>query len=154
MNAQHEQLTGAVINAAYHVYNTLGGGFLESIYQRALVMTLSKRGLATSEQVPIDVWFEENRIGEFRGDVLVEGTVLIELKAVDRLVKAHEVQLVNYLAATQIDVGLLINFSPTTVQVKRKVRVLPQDAPAAKRPNHVHPVNPVIPSNPSPRTTP
>ncbi|MEM9253559.1 MAG: GxxExxY protein [Planctomycetota bacterium] len=134
---KHGELTESVIGAAYAVYNELGSGFLESVYERSLAILLAEQGLNCVWQAPIDVHFHGHVVGEFRADLLVESNVIVELKAVETLNKAHEVQLVNYLAATGKDVGLLINFGPTGVDIKRKVRQLNR-----------HPVDPVHPENP------
>jgi len=134
---KHAELTEIIIGAAYSVYNDLGSGFLESVYERSVAIMLAEQGVNCVWQAPIDVHFHGHTVGEFRADLLVEKTVIVELKAVGNLTKAHEVQLVNYLAATNMDIGLLINFGPSRVDIKRKTRKL----------NH-HPVNPVYPDNP------
>jgi GxxExxY protein len=126
-----EALTRSVIGCAFKVHNTLGSGFLEKVYQSALCIELRKLGLQVVEHEPIKVVYEGQIVGEYYADLLVEGRVIVEIKAVEDLVRAHEVQLVNYLSATGIDVGLLINFGPS-VRVRRKYRdyVRPTQPPA------------------------
>ena len=116
----HSDLTEKIIGCAYHVYNTLGTGFLESVYEKALLIEAEKYGLSVESQKAINVYYDEQIVGNFVADLIVDNKVVIELKAVRNLVVAHEVQLVNYLTATQIPIGLLINFGETKVEVKRK----------------------------------
>jgi GxxExxY protein len=116
-----KDLTERVIGCAYTVHNALGSGFLEKVYENALRVELEKAGLISEQQVPITVYYDGQIVGEFAADLLVEDKLIVELKAVQALAKKHEVQLVNYLTATNIDIGLLINFGPS-VQVKRKYR--------------------------------
>jgi GxxExxY protein len=120
----HHELTRKIIGAAMRVYNTLGSGFLESVYQKAFCVELSRQGLVWGSQVPISVLYEAEPVGFFFADVSVEKTVIVELKATESLAKIHEVQLVNYLKATGLDVGMLIKFSPKTLEYKRKTRIL------------------------------
>ena len=103
----------------------MGFGFLESVYENCMRIELSALGLKNEAQEAITVYYKDQVVGEFIADLLVEDTVIVELKSVRGLVQAHEVQLVNYLQATKIDVGLLINFEQQKVEVKRKSRVLP-----------------------------
>ena len=121
---QHEQLTRQIIACAFTVHNALGGGFLESVYEKAFALELKARGIAFETQVKIPVNYRGERVGNFVGDVLVCQVVLCELKATESLALIHEVQLVNYLKATGLDIGLLINFGPQKVEVKRKYRHL------------------------------
>ena len=114
-------LTKKIIGCAYKVHNALGPGFLEKIYENALRIELEKLGLKVKQQEPINVCYEGQVVGEYYADLWVDESVVIELKAVQSLVKKHEVQLVNYLTATGIECGLLLNFGPS-VQVKRKFR--------------------------------
>ena len=125
---KHEKVTEMVIGCAYRVHNRMGYGFLESVYERCMAVELGKMGLKAESQRPITVYYEGQNVGEFVADLVVDGTIIIELKSVTRLVKAHEVQLVNYLTATRTDVGLLLNFGPEKVEVKRKFR-LPRSQP-------------------------
>lgn len=122
---QYEELTEKIIGCAYHVYNTMGFGYLESVYEKCLLIALRKIGLRGESQKPITVYYEGEIVGDFEADILVEDLIIIELKSVRQLAKAHEAQLVNYLVATGKDVGLLLNFGEQGVEVKRKVRVLP-----------------------------
>ncbi len=114
-----------MIGAAFAVHNQLGFGFLESVYEKALSIELAKSGIAHKTQFPVQVWYGGQIVGDFIADMVVEGALVIELKSVTSLTTAHEVQLVNYLTATKHDTGLLINFGPTNVDVKRKYRTLP-----------------------------
>ncbi len=102
----------------------MGFGFLESVYEKCLMIELKKAGLHAASQVPINVEYEGENVGEFVADVLVEGSIILELKSVKRIVRAHEIQLVNYLTATRKEVGLILNFAEEKVEVKRKVRSL------------------------------
>ena len=104
-----ELLVKKVIQAAYNVRLQLAAGFLESVYQKALLIELSKNGISATTEVPIDVYYDDCVVGEFRADLVVEDKIIIELKAVHNLLPIHETQLVNYLTATKIDCGLLIN---------------------------------------------
>ena len=121
---QYEQMTEQIIGCAYRVYNKMGFGFLESVYEKCMVIELKKAGLAVNSQEPIKVFYEGETVGEFVADLVVEDTIIVELKSVRRVVKAHETQLVNYLVATKTDVGLILNFGDRKVEVKRKVRTL------------------------------
>ncbi len=111
-----------IIGAAYQVHNTLGFGFLESVYEKSLAIELRELGIPFKTQSPITVRYAGQTVGEFVADLLVDNELIVELKSVSQLTKQHEVQLVNYLAATGIEVGLLINFGPLKVEVKRKYR--------------------------------
>jgi len=119
---EFEQLTHKVIGCAYKVFNTLGFGFLESIYHKAMLIELDKEGLSVESEKALKVYYDDSAIGEFSADIFVENELIVELKSVESLSKAHEVQVVNYLTALKKAIGLLINFSPTGVQVKRKYR--------------------------------
>ena len=116
-----DNFTQKIIGCAYKVHNALGPGFLEKVYENALRIELGKLGLNIKQQEPIDVTYEGQLVGEYYADLWVDGRVVIELKAIQTLTQRHEVQLVNYLTATGIDNGLLLNFGPS-VQVKRKFR--------------------------------
>ncbi|MFA5422667.1 MAG: GxxExxY protein [Phycisphaerae bacterium] len=117
---KHSELTGQIIKAAQNVHNKLGYGFLEKVYHNALLIELPKYGLIAESEKPISVKYEDRIIGEYFADILVENKVILEIKAVKQLNPEHEAQLVNYLKATNIDVGLLLNFGPS-LQVKRKI---------------------------------
>jgi GxxExxY protein len=108
----HGDLTREIIGAFYDVYNTLGYGFAESVYQHALPIVLSKRGLRSERELPISVLYENRVVGVFRADLVVEERVIVESKVADKIVNVHEMQLVNYLKATGINVGLILNFGP------------------------------------------
>ena len=116
----HEEITSDIINAFYHVYNILGYGFLEKVYENALAKELAKRGHSVKQQVPIQVFYEGEAVGEYFSDILVDDKIILELKAAEEIAKAHEAQLVNYLKATDIQVGLLLNFGPKA-EFKRKI---------------------------------
>ena len=117
---KYQELTENIIQAAYTVHNTLGYGFLEKVYQNALVIELAKRGIKADSEKPIKVFYEGQIVGDYVCDLIVDDKVILELKAVKELNDIHEVQLVNYLKATGVEVGLLINFGPS-VKIKRKV---------------------------------
>ena len=120
---EHEDLTHKIIGCAYKVYKKLGFGFLEIIYRKAMVIELTRAGLKVEEEKPLEVHYDEGEVlGKFSADLFVEDIVVVELKSVQHTVKDHEVQLVNYLNALIKDIGLLINFGPTGVEVKRKYR--------------------------------
>lgn len=116
-----DALTERIIGCAYAVDNGLGSGFLEKVYENALLLELESSGLEVKRQLPLTVCYREQVVGEFFADLVVEGKVICELKAVERLARCHEVQLVNYLVATGMNVGLLINFGER-VTVRRKFR--------------------------------
>jgi GxxExxY protein len=116
----HEEITSQIIAAFYDVYNKLGYGFLEKVYENAIVIELRKRGLKVIQQGPIQVYYDGQIIGEYFADLLVDDKVIVELKAVAEIIKAHENQLVNYLKATSLEVGLILNFGPEP-KFKRKI---------------------------------
>jgi GxxExxY protein len=116
-----QKLTQIIIGCAYRVHNALGAGSLEKVYENALRLELLEAGLAVWQQAPIPVYYRGHAVGEYYADLMVADRVIIEIKAVQTLAKEHEVQLVHYLTATEIEDGLLINFGPS-VQVKRKYK--------------------------------
>jgi GxxExxY protein len=116
----HRDLTERIIRAFYAVYNALGQGFLESVYEQALLLELRSEGLKVESQVPIKVYYKGSIVGDFRADLMMEGRVLVELKAARGLDPAFEAQVLNYLRATRIEVALLLNFGPRP-QIKRLV---------------------------------
>ena len=126
---KHENVTERIITAFYKVYNTLGWGFLEKVYQGAMEIELRKCGLNIQPLPKIDVFYDDIRVGEYIADFIVEECVIIELKATESIAPAHEAQLLNYLKATNIDVGLLLNFGPKP-QFRRKVYETARTAPA------------------------
>jgi GxxExxY protein len=107
---KHSELTEKIIGVFYDVYNELGHGFLESTYAEALVVALEESGLSASREVPVPVWFRGRKVGQYYADLIVDGVVLLELKAARALDSAHEAQLLHYLRATEVEVGLLLNF--------------------------------------------
>jgi GxxExxY protein len=113
-------LTEQVIGVFYDVYNELGTGFLESVYENALALALRDVGLEVTQQSPLNVEFRGHLVGEFRADLLIERRLIVELKAVSQIAAAHEVQLVNYLRASGLPVGLLLNFG-NRPQFKRRI---------------------------------
>jgi GxxExxY protein len=119
---KHEDITHQIIGCAYEVYNKLGFGFLESVYKKAMVIELDKINLKVEQEKPLKVYYDNQIVGDFYVDLLAEDEIVIELKSVESLTKAHEVQLVNYLNALNKEIGLLINFGPNGVEVKRKYR--------------------------------
>ena len=121
---EYEQLTEKIIGCAYRVYNKMGFGFLESVYEKCLMVELRKAGLQAEPQKAITVHYEGQVVGEFVPDMVVEDTLILELKSVKQINVAHEIQLVNYLVATGKPVGLLLNFGQDKVQVRRKVKDL------------------------------
>ena len=122
-------LCGQVIGAAMKVHSALGPGFLESVYQNALIWELRKGGFKAEAERPISVRYDGQIVGAFTADLLVNDSLIIELKAIQLLAKAHEVQLINYLVATQIDEGLLLNFGAERLEFKKKFRIPKQEAP-------------------------
>jgi GxxExxY protein len=116
-------LCGQLIGAAMTVHSTLGPGFLESVYQNALILELRKRRLIAEAGKPITVRYEGQVVGAFTADLVVNDCLIVELKATQSLAKAHEVQLVNYLVATGIDEGLLLNFGAERLEYKKKFRL-------------------------------
>jgi GxxExxY protein len=107
---KHRQLTQKIIGVFFEVYNELGHGFLESVYEAAFEVALVSNGMSVFRQIEVPVWFRGRKIGDFTADMLVEKSVLLELKAGRSLDPAHEAQLLNYLRATEIEVGMLLSF--------------------------------------------
>ena len=116
---KHHQITEKIIGAAYNVHNLLGSGFLEKVYQNSLAIELVSLAFKVDVEKPIEVLYKGEIVGNYFADVMVDEKVIVEIKAIKELSTIHEVQLVNYLKATGIEVGLLINFG-TSVQVKRR----------------------------------
>jgi GxxExxY protein len=120
---EHEELTHKIIGCAYTVFKKLGFGFLEIIYHKAMVIELTRAGIKAEEEKSLEVRYDQGEVlGKFSADLFVEDLVVVELKSVQHTIIDHEVQLVNYLNALRKDIGLLINFSPSGVEVKRKYR--------------------------------
>ena len=116
----HKETTDIILKAYYKVYNSLGHGFLEKVYENAMLIELKKQGLNISTQQNIKVYYESIEVGDYFADIIVNNIVIIELKATEELSRAHEAQLLNYLKATKIEVGLLLNFGKEA-EFKRKV---------------------------------
>ncbi|MGD1102778.1 MAG: GxxExxY protein [Terriglobia bacterium] len=109
---KHEEITERIIGVFYEVYNELGHGFLESVYEQSMAIALSEAGLQVVRQAPITVHFRGQVVGDFRADLLVNNQVIVELKAARAIERAFEAQVMNYLRATKVEVGLLMNFGP------------------------------------------
>ena len=120
------EITYIINGAIFEVNRILGPGFLEKVYEKALLIELCDRGLKVENQVPIEVKYKGKNVGEYIADLLVENKVIVELKTVEKLTKLHEAQLLNYLKATGIKVGLLVNFQNEKAEIKRMVLNLPE----------------------------
>lgn len=118
-----EVLIKTVMGCAMNIRRHLGPGYLESVYKNAMLVELKKHSLTFEVEKPINVYYDGVLVGEFKADIVVEDFLILELKAVQSLHMAHEIQLVNYLTATGIDNGLLVNFGSEELQFKRKFRV-------------------------------
>lgn len=129
----HEELTSQILEACFEVSNELGSGFLESVYEKSLMIALSHKNIAAIAQVPMKVKFRGAIVGDFFADLLVESEFIVELKAVARILSEHKAQVINYLNATGIEVGLLVNFGNPKLEYYR----------LHKSNNLVHPVYPV-----------
>ena len=121
------ELTYAINGAIFEVNRVLGPGFLEKVYENALIIELRSLGLKADSQVRIKVYYKDEVVGEYTVDILVEEKVILELKTVERLEKIHEAQLLNYLRATGIQIGILVNFKHTNAEIKRMVLDLPEN---------------------------
>lgn len=117
---RHTELTDKIIKAYYQVYNTLGYGFLEKVYENSMFIELKKMGLYVKKQQNITVFYENEEVGDYFADLIVDEKVIVELKAAEGLCEEHECQLINYLRATEIEVGLLLNFGKKP-ELRRKV---------------------------------
>lgn len=126
MSYDPKDITYAINGAVFEINKILGPGFLEKVYENALVFELEKRGLKAESQVPIKVFYKQKAVGEYVADLLVEDKVIVELKTVEALDKIHEAQLLNYLKATGIRVGMLVNFKHPKAEIKRMVLDLPE----------------------------
>lgn len=111
-----------IIGFAYKIHNTMGFGYDEAVYENCMMVELRRAGIKATQQRPLKVWYEGEIVGDYRTDVVVEEDLILELKSVTHLVKRHEVQLVNYLTATNKPTGLLLNFGEEGVEVRRKFR--------------------------------
>ncbi len=117
-----EELIKTVIDGCYKVHEAFEAGYLESVYKKALIIELQSRSLNVQEEVELRVTYKGHEVGFFKADIIVEGCLIIELKAVSNITVQHELQLVNYLCCTGIDDGLLVNFGSDRLQIKRKYR--------------------------------
>lgn len=132
----HVELTEKIIGVYYDVYNEVGHGFLETVYRNAMQIGLTEAGLLVQREVPVPVWFRGQEVGTYRADLLVANSVLLELKAVAAFDRSHEAQLLHYLRATEIEVGLVFNFGAAKPQFRRivlenankKIRVHPRES--------------------------
>ena len=124
---KHSDITKEVIGAAFEVHNTLGSGFLEKVYQNALMVELKLRKIGAEAEKPITVHYRGEMVGNYIADIVVEDKIIVEIKAIKALSEIHEVQLVNYLTATGIEVGLLLNFGKS-VEVKRRIKEVNKSA--------------------------
>ncbi len=120
MELKHKETTDIIIKSFYKVYNELGYGFLEKVYQNSLFVELNSKGLYCEKQKPIKVFYLEQQVGEYFADIMVDNLVIIELKAAEAIAEEHELQLINYLKATEIEVGLLLNFGKKP-EFKRRI---------------------------------
>src|SRR5579859_468030 len=109
---KHSELTDVIIGVFYDVYNELGFGFLESVYRNSLRLALIEKGLAVEQEVPVSVFFSGQNVGDFRADLVVNSAILLELKTAERIIPAHESQVLNYLRSTALEIGLILNFGP------------------------------------------
>ena len=132
MELKHSETTGKIIKAFYSVYNELGYGFLEKVYENALVVELRSIGLMVEQQKPINVFYRDTLVGEFYADLVINGIVIVELKSAESIARAHEAQLVNYLRATRYEVGLLLSFGKSA-EYKRKIFDLKDTSPYLPR---------------------
>ncbi len=132
---KHSQLTDRIIKAFYDVYNELGHGFLESVYGKDFVIAARDVGLEVQQQVPTPVYFRGQNVGDFRADLLVEKKIFVELKTAKSLDTVHTAQLINYLKATDIEVGILLNFGPKP-EFKRVILDAPYKAPRISTDSH------------------
>ena len=123
----HKELTEKIIKASMTVHNALGFGFMEKVYENALMVELGRLGMHAEQQIPLHVYYREHLVGDYIADIVVDNTVVLELKSVEKIGRIHEVQLVNYLKATGKDVGILLNFGNAKLEFKRKVLHLPDE---------------------------
>ena len=118
----YKELAYAIVGAAMEVHNQLGPGFLEAVYRKALIYELTLRGFLVEEEKPLPVYYKGQLIGEYKADLVVDGKIILEIKAVSALAKAHEAQAIHYLTATGLRLALLINFGASSLQQKRIVK--------------------------------
>ena len=130
----HSELTEKILGVYYDAYNEIGHGFLESAYNNCMLFALTNAGISVRREVPVPVYFRGQNVGQFKADLVVNNSVLIELKAVQNLDRSHEAQVMNYLRATELEAGLLLNFGSPKPQFRRivfensnkKIRVYPR----------------------------
>ena len=120
MNLLHKDTTDIILKSFYKVYNNLGYGFLEKVYENALLYELRNQGLDCEKQKPIKVYYEQIQVGEYYADIIVNECIILELKAAESIAEEHEFQRINYLKATEIEIGLLLNFGKNP-EFKRKI---------------------------------
>lgn len=120
MHLLHKNITDIILKSFYKVYNNLGYGFLEKVYENALLYELRNHGLDCEKQKPIKVYYEQIQVGEYYADIIVNECIILELKAAESIAEEHEFQLINYLKATEIEIGLLLNFGKNP-EFKRKI---------------------------------
>ena len=121
---KHQELTKVIIGCAMTVHNELGNGFPENIYQRSLAIELQREGLAFQKEIYLPIFYREQNVGSRRADFLVEGRVILELKAITELTTVHHAQIINYLKAYRIEIGLLLNFGFISLEVKRFIKTI------------------------------
>ena len=121
---QHSEITEKIIGCAYKIYNKMGYGYLESVYEKCMLIELESVGFNVETQKSLKVIYEGHVVGDFVADIIVNDMVIVELKSVSKIIKVHEIQLVNYLVTTNKPVGLILNFAKDKVEVKRKVKDL------------------------------
>jgi len=118
---KHQELTSKILSCAFEVHNTLGCGFLEKVYERAMILELQANGLSIETQKPIKITYKGKDVGNYIADIIVENKVIVELKTAEFLTKIHKAQLLNYLRATGYEVGLILNFARPKLEYKRVV---------------------------------
>ncbi|MEN6305771.1 MAG: GxxExxY protein [Armatimonadia bacterium] len=133
---QDMELTGAIIGTCFEVHNELGRGYLESVYEQALIVALQDRGLIAERQVPLQVRFRGHVVGNFYADIVVAGKVIVELKAVSALTQEHSAQLITYLKGSGVDIGLLVNFGAPKLEHRRCWRPAFDPDPNSPYPSH------------------
>lgn len=120
MDLLYQDKTEKILKCFYNVYNELGFGFLEKVYENALLIELREHGFFCERQKPINVFYKENQVGEYYADIMVDNCIILELKAAESLIREHELQLINYLRATNIELGLILNFGKKP-EFKRRI---------------------------------
>lgn len=118
----YEKITEKIIGCGFEVYNELGYGYLEKVYENALMIAMQETGLKVEQQKPVPVYFREKLVGEYFTDILVEKKIIVEIKTIDMLSRIHFSQVLNYLKATRLKLGFLINFGPKKVSYERIIK--------------------------------